>query len=137
MRASYTTLGRAHRNLGRKIGYPQKLDQLRDVTALNATVAESIAELASEEFPSLSSIPSADVSAADLARVRESLKHFIRDWSEEGAPEREKIFTPILSLLKQVDVDERAEKKVLVPGSGLGRLAWEISQLGMLRLLFS
>lgn len=130
MLASYTTLGRAHRNLGRKIGYPQKLDQLRDVTALSATVAESIAELASEEFPSLSSIPSTDVSAADLARVRESLKHFIRDWSEEGAPEREQIFTPILDLLKEVDADERAKKKVLVPGSGLGRLAWEISQLG-------
>lgn len=135
MRASYATLGRAHKNLGRKIGYPQKLDQLKDVTALNATVAESIAELASEEFPSLSS--SADVSAVDLARVRESLKHFIRDWSEEGVPEREQIFTPILDLLKQVDIDERAKKKVLVPGSGLGRLAWEISQLGMLRLPLS
>jgi hypothetical protein len=137
IRASYATLGRAHKNLGRKIGYPQKLDQLRDVTALNATVAESIAELASEDFPSLSNIPSADVSAADFARVRESLKHFIRDWSEEGAPEREKIFTPILDLLKQVDIDKRAKKKVLVPGSGLGRLAWEISQLGMLRLPLS
>jgi carnosine N-methyltransferase len=65
-------------------------------------------------------------------RVRESLKHFIRDWSSDGIREREKIFTPILDVLRSVDVDDRATKRVLVPGSGLGRLAWEISELGML-----
>jgi len=68
----------------------------------------------------------------DLMRVRESLKHFIRDWSSDGIREREKIFGPILDVLRKVDADERQTKRVLVPGSGLGRLAWEISELGFL-----
>ena len=67
---------------------------------------------------------------ADLGRVQESLKHYVRDWSEEGAKERGRIFEPILRVLRDVPVDDRRKLKVLVPGSGLGRLAWEISELG-------
>ena len=128
MRASYASLGRANKNIGYKIGYPQKLDQLHNVTALNATITESIAELALDEFPALMDMTKDDVNSADLGRVRESLKHFVRDWSEEGSVERTRIFAPILDFLGNVD----SNAKVLVPGCGLGRLAWEISQLGML-----
>jgi len=62
--------------------------------------------------------------------VRETLKHFVRDWSEEGKEEREKIFQPIFDVLKEVGEDQRGSMKVLIPGCGLGRLAWEVSQLG-------
>ncbi|KAF9562969.1 N2227-domain-containing protein [Agrocybe pediades] len=127
MRASYATLGRVNKNIGHKIGYPRKLDELRNVTTLNAIITESIAELALDEFPALKNAPKDDVNSADLGRVRESLKHFVRDWSEEGEAERRRIFTPILDLLRTVDP---VGKTVLVPGCGLGRLAWEISQLG-------
>lgn len=58
------------------------------------------------------------------------MKHYLRDWSSEGASEREVIFSPILDVLKLVPQAERGSQKILVPGSGLGRLAWEISQLG-------
>lgn len=125
--ASYNGLGRAHKRLGNKIGYPAKLDKLKTVTDLNATIADGIADLASEQFD-LKHVPG---SGGDLGRVREALKHFIRDWSEEGAHERQRIFQPILDVLRRVDHTDRMDQKVLVPGSGLGRLAWEISQLGM------
>ncbi|KAG6853566.1 hypothetical protein C0991_003236 [Blastosporella zonata] len=104
----------------------QKLDRLKLVTDLNATVTEGIAELAANEF----GLEEPDAESPDLGRVRESLKHYIRDWSSEGASEREKIFRPILNVLKAVDENDRSGKRILVPGSGLGRLAWEISQLG-------
>ncbi|TFK44997.1 N2227-like protein [Crucibulum laeve] len=130
MRKAYSTLGRTHKRIGFKIRYPEKLDRLKHVTDLNATIAEGIAELAAEQFSSLSDSPEIQPSSADLGRTRESLKHFVRDWSEEGAQERNRIFAPILDVLRQVDSSERSSKKVLVPGSGLGRLAWEISQLG-------
>jgi hypothetical protein len=68
--------------------------------------------------------------AGTLGRTREALRHFVRDWSAEGAPERATIFTPILEALADVPIEERAGRRVLVPGSGLGRLAWEISELG-------
>ncbi|RDB14661.1 Carnosine N-methyltransferase [Hypsizygus marmoreus] len=124
--ASYNSLGRAYKRLGNKIGYPAKLETLKHVTDLNSTITDAIAELAEKEF----NIAEMYSGSGDLGRVRESLKHFIRDWSEEGAQERDKIFHPILDVLREVDPSERATKRVLVPGSGLGRLAWEISQLG-------
>ncbi|KAF8074079.1 N2227-like protein-domain-containing protein [Lyophyllum atratum] len=124
--ATYNSLGWAHKRLGSKIGYPAKLKRLQNVTDLNATITDSIAELAVKEF----SVGETYSGHGDLGRVRESLKHFVRDWSEEGAQEREKIFRPILHVLGAMNPDERQGKRVLVPGSGLGRLAWEISQLG-------
>ncbi|KAF9486063.1 N2227-domain-containing protein [Pholiota conissans] len=130
MRSSYATLSRTNRNIGYKIGYTKKLDHLRDVTSLNTVVVDGIVELALEEFPFLKDEPVINTDFADLGRVRESLKHFVRDWSEEGATERARIFTPIINLLSEVDAGQRGQMKVLVPGCGLGRLAWEISQLG-------
>ena len=131
MRASYHTLHRSNKNLGYAIGYQKKLDQLEYVTALNATITDGIAELAREEFPSLVYQRHVDMVSADLVRVRESLKHFIRDWSAEGVRERTCVFSPILDVLKEVDPSQRVEMKILVPGCGLGRLAWEIAQLGI------
>jgi hypothetical protein len=131
MRVKYATLGRAHRRIGTKIGYAKKLDRLEEVTGKNTAVTSAIARLAKEDFPiELGGVRVAN-STGDLGRVREALKHFVRDWSEEGKEERERIFAPILDVLGSVGGDERRDKKVLVPGSGLGRLAWEISQLGV------
>lgn len=132
MRTSYASLGRAHKNLGYKIGYPQKLDRLWEATSMNATLAEDIAELAAKEHPELKYSPKIQANTADLARVRESLKHFVRDWSEVGKQERQRTFAPVLNLLSRVEPEQRNRTRILVPGSGLGRLAWEISQLGRL-----
>jgi hypothetical protein len=130
MQTSYRTLQHSNKNLGYSIGYPKKLDQLGYVTTLNAMVTDGIVELAQEEFPSLLCQRRHTMVSPDLARVRESLKHFIRDWSEEGARERTRTFSPILDVLNEVNPSQRAEMKILIPGCGLGRLAWEISQLG-------
>lgn len=131
VRASYGKLGRVNKSIGFKIGYPKKLDRLREVTSLNATVTAGITELALGDFASLKSTDSSiDPLSADLGRVRESLKHYVRDWSEEGMRERTRIFAPILDVLKEVPIKDRGDTKVLVPGCGLGRLAWEISELG-------
>ncbi|KAG6889294.1 hypothetical protein C0992_005710 [Termitomyces sp. T32_za158] len=93
---------------------------------MNAVITERIAELAAAEF----GLGEPGAGNEDIGRVREALKHFVRDWSTYGATERERMFRPILDILKAVDVSERLGKRILVPGSGLGRLAWEISQLG-------
>ncbi|KAI9062461.1 N2227-domain-containing protein [Trametes sanguinea] len=132
MRASYKRLPWAHKRIGYDLGYTRKLALLEESIHTNASVTEAIASLAREEFPEHfqdASLLSADVSG-DLSRVRESLKHFVRDWSEEGQEERLKIFGPILEVLKAVEPSKRERMQVLVPGSGLGRLAWEVSQLG-------
>jgi len=94
---------------------------------VNSIVTDLIADLAKTEINAESSIIGSD---ANLGRVRESLKHFVRDWSEEGREERDRMFKPILDIFREIDVNERSSQKVLVPGCGLGRLAWEISELG-------
>jgi carnosine N-methyltransferase len=63
------------------------------------------------------------------------LKHFVRDWSEEGKSERDALFPPILDALKREFPDRSRNAghepiDVLVPGSGLARLAYEIASLG-------
>lgn len=129
MRTSYSSIGRTHKRIGYDIGYPAKLNTLHEITQSNARITDAIARLAADEFD-VGDSPIGNVGPSDLARVREALKHFVRDWSTEGAHERDIIFTPILEVLRQVPHDQRAGRKVLIPGSGLGRLAWEVSELG-------
>ncbi|KAJ6631322.1 N2227-like protein [Mycena sp. CBHHK59/15] len=128
MQWSYASLGRSHKRLGYTLGYPEKLDRLAKVTDANAKITDGIARLAEREFDI--DLPPRGGNSMDLLRVREALKHFVRDWSSDGVRERDKIFTPILDVLRKVEMDERSSKRVLVPGCGLGRLAWEISELG-------
>ncbi|KAJ7744655.1 N2227-like protein-domain-containing protein [Mycena metata] len=125
---SYTSIDRAHKRLGYTLGYPAKLDRLAQVTHANAKITDAIAKLAEQEFDI--DVPPRGGTSIDLMRVREALKHFIRDWSSGGLRERDKIFAPILDVLRTVDADERANQRVLFPDSGLGRLTWEISELG-------
>lgn len=134
MRKSYERMRWSHRRIGYDLGYTIKLARLEESIRTNAVVADAIARLAEdvfpEEFAEQESSALRPAITGDLGRVRESMKHFVRDWSEEGRVERGKIFGPILEVLKTVEPREREHMKVLVPGSGLGRLAWEITQLG-------
>ena len=65
-------------------------------------------------------------------KVQSTLKQFMRDWSSEGAAERQACYDPILSELVRAfpDGNCRNDTRVLVPGAGLGRLAFEIAKLG-------
>lgn len=140
MRASYTSVSRTHKRIGYEIGYPKKLDKLEQLIDVNAKVTTEISTVMrrvySQELttsPKLSWLATPSEYPIDsrcLSRVREALKHFVRDWSDEGHSERAIIFEPILSALSIIPTSSRTRKRVLVPGSGLGRLAYEIAQLG-------
>jgi hypothetical protein len=70
----------------------------------------------------------------DLDKVRSTIKQYVRDWSLEGLSERESAYDPILEALessfKHISSAQRNQLRVLVPGAGLGRLAFEIAWLG-------
>ncbi|XP_030022319.2 carnosine N-methyltransferase [Manduca sexta] len=70
----------------------------------------------------------------DVEKVQSVLKNIVRDWSDMGAPEREQCYTPILEEMEERfpldEISDRSQVKVLVPGAGLGRLAWEIAARG-------
>jgi carnosine N-methyltransferase len=63
-----------------------------------------------------------------------TLRQFAREWSASGALERQSSFGPLLFHLNAahagLDAAHRARVRVLVPGSGLGRLMWEVCKCG-------
>ncbi|TFY80859.1 hypothetical protein EWM64_g3160 [Hericium alpestre] len=70
----------------------------------------------------------------DMDKLRSTLKQFVRDWSEEGRDEREASYKPMRDALLQhfsdIPEHERHNFRVLVPGAGLGRLAFDVARLG-------
>ena len=89
----------------------------------------------------------AGTSAVDFEKIQSTLKQFVRDWSDAGKEERDMCYTPILKELENLyprnsdkddsGVDQTRESgisrnniKVLVPGAGLGRLAYDIARSG-------
>nr|XP_039258584.1 carnosine N-methyltransferase-like [Styela clava] len=69
----------------------------------------------------------------DLDKVRTTLKQIMRDWSEQGQVERDQCYKPIIDEINQrlpLNKDSGLNPTVLVPGCGLGRLAWELARMG-------
>ncbi|XP_078531909.1 carnosine N-methyltransferase-like [Lissotriton helveticus] len=72
-------------------------------------------------------------STFDMDKLKSTIKQFIRDWSEDGRTEREACYQPIINEIMKYfprDKCDVSKVEVLVPGAGLGRLAWEIANLG-------
>ncbi|KAF7726246.1 hypothetical protein EC973_008956 [Apophysomyces ossiformis] len=104
--------------------------------------------LISEGYKTLGNKP--PVSPMDMDKVRSTLKQFVRDWSvevkedisyavkyeleDQGKNERDVTYGPILeeleSIYHAVELKDRGSIRVLVPGAGLGRLAFDIASAG-------
>lgn len=68
-----------------------------------------------------------------MAKVKGTLHQCYREWSADGAKERGQAFDPLIAeLQKRLPVTEKNRNKmrVLVPGSGLGRLVLELCSRG-------
>ncbi|MEE6459399.1 hypothetical protein FKM82_000622 [Ascaphus truei] len=68
-----------------------------------------------------------------MDKLKSTIKQFVRDWSDDGKSERDTCYQPIINeILKYFPRDECDVSKIniLVPGAGLGRLAWEIAMHG-------
>ncbi|XP_011301595.1 UPF0586 protein C9orf41 homolog isoform X2 [Fopius arisanus] len=70
---------------------------------------------------------------ADQEKVQATIKQLVRDWSSEGKDERDTCYQPIIDeIIAQFPAEfwNAADVQVLVPGAGLGRLAYEIAKRG-------
>lgn len=73
------------------------------------------------------------VQERNSSKVRSTLRMFVRDWAVEGEPERKACYQPLLSaLLRHVRPSKNAPHPpaVCCPGSGLGRLPFDVARLG-------
>jgi hypothetical protein len=121
------------------VGYQKKLDDVEELIYDNLMVCKNMITKAMEfygiEQHELDDyMKEADKSGrqADRISVSQTLKHFVRDWADEGAKERDEAFPCILSTLSSLKAESRTTDslKVLLPGSGLGRLGHEVAGLG-------
>ena len=70
---------------------------------------------------------------SEINKLRSTLKLFIRDWCVEGKKERDLTYIPVIEEIKKYFNDiniNNKNRKILVPGAGLCRLAFEIAKFG-------
>ena len=68
----------------------------------------------------------------DIDKARSTIRQFYRDWTTDGAKEREASYGPIMKALAEEKSKSTSGElyKVLVPGAGLGRLVFDLCQAG-------
>lgn len=118
------------------IGYTKKLNSIDKGIKSNQQLLTAIANKYTSKYDlsysDLQSFQSNRKNASSTNyRVIEALSHIVRDWSQREPKELE----PILSYVKEeinrvIPVEERARTCIIVPGSGTGRLAYEIAKWG-------
>lgn len=127
-----------HQSLERTIGYTNKLNTVEDLMLKNAGLAESILDYGFNYYgvsrTELEDFVQETTNGTNkqMGSTLYAMKHFVRDWSEEGLHEREATYPCVLEAIR-IAFPERSQAepaKVLVPGSGLGRLGHEIAALG-------
>ncbi|KAJ4373374.1 hypothetical protein N0V83_003669 [Neocucurbitaria cava] len=77
-------------------------------------------------------------SQADMEKARSCVNQFYREWSAEGAIERSKCFDPVVAALEGEYIRrsheaaelDKSDLRVLVPGTGLGRLVFDVCRAG-------
>jgi carnosine N-methyltransferase len=113
------------------------LSEVDDAIDKNAEIAEAILQsgLAYAEIEqSDDSKPEwkGQVMPHNQEKAHSTLRQLFREWSAEGASEREACFTPVIDALNShyPSLLQRNHLKVLVPGAGLGRLVFELCRYG-------
>jgi SAM-dependent methyltransferase len=120
--------------------YEQIHDTIIPLHQANGEIAREIVQVAqqyyqidNEEIERFITIHEFNKKWEEQERVLEALQHINRDWALEGTHERANVMETILKTIDQVFPDREMRKegpiKILLPGSGLGRLAHEIANL--------
>ena len=72
-------------------------------------------------------------SPSHYSKVKSTLHQLVRDWSAEGAAERDASYAPLITELQRalpVTPKNKNKQRVLVPGCGLGRLMYDLCAAG-------
>lgn len=121
-----------------EVGYLKKLTKIdqsivKNQKMLSAVVENSVKDfgLSFKDFDLLNYSNNNSNNSSTNYRVVEALGHYMRDWSREGDVELKHMLLYIKQQLNEaIPVNERANTCIIVPGSGLGRIAHEIASIG-------
>lgn len=119
------------------VKYKRRLEKAAVCIDHNDTIIKLIIQDVEQMFENVNHKPVAgqkrNVTNQDIEKVNITIKQIYRDWTEEGSIEREKCYKPIIEEIeKHFPENEcnRGDIKVLIPGAGLGRLAFEVAKRG-------
>lgn len=132
--ARYAKQTPAQKTISNKLGYHAHFGKARKGIEVNAHFAEQMALIAREDYH-IGPRPLEHVEDAEFGLVDLVFGHLSRDWSTQGTKERQAVIPPVLEGLEQHFGGKGIGKKVLVPGSGVGRLASDVADLGTSMLL--
>lgn len=128
--ALFAKMASHHRQIATEVGYLDRLYSIESKIASNSVVINALAKYARKKY-SIRDYELRSARPVPNSHVVELLHQFVRDWSHELDPERNELFEPLLaSLSNEFCAESRPQKRVLVPGSGLARAAYEISSMG-------
>ena len=129
--ARYAKQTPAQKTISNKLGYPAHFEKARKGIEVNARFSQQLAQMARENYRT-GPRSLEDEEEAEFGVVNLMFGHLVRDWSTQGAKERQTAFPPVLDGLEQhfVSKGNGRGKRVLVPGSGMGGLASDIADLG-------
>lgn len=140
-RQSFYALPQSHWQLlaAPPFSYLDTLNAVDDAIDSNAELAMGIVTAALQSFGFPSHLSDAKASEewkgtatpSDLDKARSTLRQFYRDWSAEGAAERDACLGPVMKDLRaERSSREGGSLDVLVPGAGLGRLVFDLCKEG-------
>ncbi|KAF8248344.1 N2227-domain-containing protein [Wilcoxina mikolae CBS 423.85] len=136
-RSAYNKLKAHHKSLlASTVKYVPKISNATKTVEVNNKLARAIRDHGLRYYNitpfELRAYERMQRSAGDHKHVVQALKHFVRDWSVDGVHERDATFPQILHTLDTLfpKSPERGGVRVLVPGAGLGRLAYELAAKG-------
>ncbi|XP_034946190.1 carnosine N-methyltransferase isoform X2 [Chelonus insularis] len=122
------------------VNYREHLQQVRMCIEHNAEIIKLITRGAPCIFENVSPPNDQNESTlnprpilADQEKVQATIKQLVRDWSIQGIDERKTCYQPIIDeIIRQFPSEHctSSEINILVPGAGLGRLAYEIAKRG-------
>lgn len=132
-RSLYRLMSWRQQKLCDEAGYSKKLKRIDSYINKNQSVFSSIAETAKKkyevsylDFSALNKGKPSKSTSSSNYRVVESMSHFVRDWA--SPEETELLVNYITRQLEALILEEElSETCIVVPGSGLGRVAHEIA----------
>lgn len=116
-------------------GYTQKLKKIDGCIEKNQRIMDDVIYCAKhnygltyKDFSLLDAEKNLPNTSSTNYRVVEALTHFVRDWTDVGEVERQPILSFLQSQLsKVIPKEEAADTCVVIPGSGLGRVAHDVA----------
>ena len=129
MEKDFKSIGEHYLNI-LPFNYNERIKKLKEAISLNNKFLKSI--IKNYQYLFTNQKKQIETKPNDINKLRTTLTLLIRDWSLEGKKERDLSYNPIIDVLKIYfpDNKKRNNIKILVPGTGLSRLLYEITKLG-------